>query len=159
METVPDLDINIVPSLTVKKFETITTDSGKLQLIMKSPLMNRYTRVSEKYNEFPKGIEVLFYDKRKTPAATISSKYAKYYDARKMWELRYDVRAVNERNEVLETELLYWEEEKGLVRTDLFVRITGQDRIITGTGFESDSRFTKWEIRNGNAIIYLKDDQ
>ncbi len=159
LETIPNLDVNEMPALTVSKFETIHSDSGRIQLIMKSPLMNRYARVSEPYNEFPEGVEVLFLDGRREPVASISSKYAKYYDNKKLWELRYNVRARNENNELLETELLYWEEEKGIVYTDLFVRITGEERIISGTGFESDTRFSKWEIRNGSAIIYLRDEQ
>jgi len=159
IDTVTGFDAYDLPALTVRNFETIHSDSGRIQLVMKSPLMNRYNRKADPYNEFPYGIEVVFYDGKTTQVASLSARYARYHENNKMWELRYDVKARNENNELLETELLYWEEEKEMVYTERFVRITGEERIISGTGFESDTRFSRWEIRNGNAIIYLNDEQ
>lgn len=158
LEIVSGYDVKDLPSLTVKNFQTVHTDSGRIQIILKSPVMERYSNAAEPYNEFPEGVEVIFYDGQTEQVASLSSKYAKYYEEKKMWELKYDVRARNENSELLETELLFWEEEKESVYTDRFVRITGEDRIVSGTGFESDTRFSVWEIRNGNAIIYLKDE-
>jgi LPS export ABC transporter protein LptC len=158
LEIITGTDVKDLPSLTVRNFQTVHTDSGRIQLILKSPVMERYSNATDPYNEFPDGVEVIFYDGQAKQVASLSSKYAKYYEEKKMWELKYDVRARNEKNELLETELLFWEEEKESVFTDKFVRITGEDRIVSGTGFESDTRFSVWEIRNGNAIIYLKDE-
>lgn len=158
LEIVPGADVNSLPSLVVRNFETVQTDSGKVQMVLRSPLMERRVIESGTFNEFPLGVEVIFYDGKKEQVASIISQYAKYNESEKLWELRYEVKARNELNELLETELLYWDEEKELVYTDKFVRITGEERIISGTGFESDTRFSRWEIRNGNAIIYLKDE-
>ncbi|MBE0674620.1 MAG: LPS export ABC transporter periplasmic protein LptC [Bacteroidales bacterium] len=158
LDTLANYDVQTLPSLTVKNFETVHTDSGKIQLLLRSPLMERYTREKEPYNEFPQGVEVIFYDGKKEQVASLSARYAKYMETKKMWELRYDVKAMNINGELLETELLYWEEEKELVYTERFIRITGPERIISGTGFQSDTRFSQWEIRNGNAIIYLKNE-
>jgi hypothetical protein len=66
---------------------------------------------------------------------------------------------VNEKNEILETELLYWDQEKDIVYTDRFVKITSEDQIVMGTGLESNPRFTKWKIRNVSATIYIKDEK
>jgi LPS export ABC transporter protein LptC len=158
LEIVPGTDVKSLPLLTVHNFETVQTDSGKVQMVLRSPLMERRTIEEETYNEFPNGVEVIFYDGKKEQVASVTSQYAKYSESKKLWELRYEVKARNEQNELLETELLYWDEEKELVHTDKFVRITGEERIISGTGFESDTRFSRWEIRNGNAIIYIKDE-
>lgn len=158
IETVTGFDVNELPALTVKEFETVNSDSGRIQLVMKSPLMQRYDRNNDPYSEFPSGIEVVFYDGKTEPVASLSARYARYHENKKMWELRYDVKARNSGNELLETELLFWDENRALVYTERFVRITGPDRIISGNGFESDTRFSKWEIRNGNAIIYLEDE-
>ncbi len=158
LEIIPGADVSSLPSLIVRNFETVQTDSGRVQMVLKSPLMERRTIDDETYNEFPKGVEVIFYDGRKEQVASVSSQFAKYHESKRLWELRYGVRAHNEQNELLETELLYWDEEKELIHTEEFVRITGEERIISGTGFESDTRFSRWEIRNGNAIIYLKDE-
>ncbi len=77
----------------------------------------------------------------------------------KLWELRDSVVVVSEKGEILETELLYWNEPKELVWSDRFVKITGKDEIIMGTGFESDPRLTRWKIKNVSATIYINDEQ
>jgi LPS export ABC transporter protein LptC len=158
LEVASNITVEKMPALSIADFESIHTDSGKVQIIMKSPLLERYTRETEPYNEFPKGLEVSFFDGKTEPSAFLSSDYAIYNEGKKLWEFRYNVSVRNESNELLETELLFWDEEKDRVYTDRFVKITREDMINTGTGFESDSRLTKTQILKGNAIIYLKDE-
>jgi len=157
--TIKKSDIESMPSQIARDFETIYSDSGLIQLIMRSPLMERYTDRKSPYSEFRKGIEVLFYDGRGEPVATLKSKYARYTEDKKIWELKDSVTAVNEKKEILETELLYWDQQKELVYTDRFVRITSDEQIVMGTGLEADPRFTRWKIRNVSATIYLKDEE
>jgi LPS export ABC transporter protein LptC len=152
-------DIESLPVVTVKNFESIYTDSARLQLIMSSPLVERYTNKKPPYSEFRLGIKVLFYDGHKDPVARLNSKYANVTEDKRLWELKDSVVAVNEKNEILETELLYWNQETDLVYTDRFVKITSEDQIVMGTGFESNSRFTKWKIKNVTATIYIKDEE
>jgi LPS export ABC transporter protein LptC len=151
-------EVRSLPSLTVRDFESVFTDSGRIQVVTSAPLLERYTPETGTYNEFTEGLNVTFYDGQAEPSSYISSDYAKFLDREKIWELRYNVKVRTEKNELLETELLFWEEEKDLVYTDRFVRITTEDRIMSGTGFESDSRFNKTKILKGNAIIYLDDE-
>ena len=157
--TIRKSDIESLPSLTVKDFETVYTDSARKQLIMRSPLMERYTERKSPYSEFRYGVKVVFYDGQDDSVGTLSSKYARYAEDKKLWELRDSVIAVNRKNEVLETELLYWDQERERVYTDRFVRITSQDQIVMGTGLESDPRFIKWTIRNVSAQFYLSADE
>ena len=159
IDTIRKSDIESLPSLTVKDFETLYTDSARKQLIMRSPLMERYTERKSPYSEFRYGVKVVFYDGQDDSVGTLSSKYARYAEDKKLWELRDSVIAVNRKNEVLETELLYWDQDRERVYTDRFVRITSQDQIVMGTGLESDPRFIKWTIRNVSAQFYLSDDE
>lgn len=153
-------EVQNLPSLTIKNFRSESTDSGKLQLKMKAPLLERYVRNEEPYSEFTKGIEVTFFNKQSEPSAYLSADYAKYLEEKRIWELRYNVVVRNEQNEILETELLFWEEEKDRVYTDRYVRITRKDMIANGIGFESDSRLTKTKILKGyNTSIYVGDDR
>lgn len=151
-------EVRSLPALTVRDFESVFTDSGLIQVVTTAPLLERYTPEAGTYNEFIEGITVTFHDGKAGPSSFISSDYAKYLEKEKLWELRYNVKVRTEKNELLETELLFWEEEKDMVYTDRFVRITTEDRIMSGTGFESDSRFTKTKILKGNATIYLDDE-
>jgi LPS export ABC transporter protein LptC len=155
MDVIKNSDILLLPTQTVKNFETIYTDSAKLQLILSSSLMERYTESKPPYSEFKNGIKVLFYDGHKAPIASFTSKYAKFLEDKRLWELRDSVIVVNEKNERLETELLYWDQEKDLVSTDRAVRITSEDEIVVGIGLESDSRFLKWWIKDVRATISI----
>jgi LPS export ABC transporter protein LptC len=157
LETIRKSDIESLPSQTVKEFTTTYTDSATKQLVMSSPLMERYTNRKEPYLEFRLGVKVVFYDGKKDPVGTLTSKYARYDENKKLWELKDSVIAVNERNEVMETELLYWDQDKELVYTDRFVRMTSEDQIVMGTGFQSDPRFMEWHIRNVSASFYIND--
>ncbi len=159
LETIRKSDIESLPSQTVRDLVTVYSDSGLTQLVMLSPIVQVYSDHKPPYSEFPEGIKVLFHDGNPEPIASLSSKYARYYEDKKIWELKDSVVAVNEKNEILETELLYWNQEKDLVYTERFVRITSEEQIVMGTGFEANSRLTKWKIRNVSATIYVKEEE
>ena len=154
-----ELTIKELPSLSARNIETMYSDSGKVTLVVRSPLVSQYSGSDEPYTLFPEGLTVLFYDKKTEPQASISSKYARYTEKDKLWELRDSVVAVNTGGDVLETELLYWSEPKESVWSDRFVRITAKDQIIMGTGFESDPRLTKYKIKDVSATIYIENEQ
>jgi LPS export ABC transporter protein LptC len=159
IEKIKKSDIELLPSQIVKDFVTTYTDSAKKQLVMYSPLLEHYSSHNPEYSEFRFGIRVVFYDGHTDPVGSLSSKYARYEDGRKLWELKDSVVAINEKKERLETELLYWDQDKNIVYTDRFVKITSEDQIIMGTGLESDPRFIKWRIRNVSAQFYINDEK
>jgi LPS export ABC transporter protein LptC len=156
---IPKSDLLTMPSLTVRDFETVYTDSGKLQLVLSSRLMEQYNNNESPYSEFRSGIKVLFYDGKKDPVASVSAKYAKYTKPNNLWELKDSVVVINEGNDKLETEVLYWDQTKNLIYSDRFVKITNEDQIVMGTGFESDPRLVKRRIKKVSATIYLKDEE
>ncbi|MDX9726962.1 MAG: LPS export ABC transporter periplasmic protein LptC [Bacteroidales bacterium] len=157
--TYDKIDILTFPSLTARDFTTTYTDSGNIQLILAAPLMETFDREDEPYSEFKKGLEVFFHDGHEEPVASVTAKYAKYVDEKKLWELKDSVVAVNEAGERLETELLYWDQKKALIYTDRFVKITTEDQIIQGYGLESDPRLSKRRIKNLSAIIYIEEEE
>ncbi|MBK7712753.1 MAG: LPS export ABC transporter periplasmic protein LptC [Bacteroidales bacterium] len=159
IDLIPKSDLLTLPSLTVKDFETVYTDSGRLKLIMYAPLMEEYTNSDAPYYEFKSGIRVIFYDGRKDPAGSVTAKYAKYTKSEFLWELRDSVVVINEGNDKLETEILFWDEKKDLIYSDRFVKITNEDQIVMGTGFESDPRLNKRKIKKVSATIFLKDEE
>jgi LPS export ABC transporter protein LptC len=158
VDTIKNLEVQNLPSLTVKNFQTIITDSGKVQLIMSAPIMESYNNDESPYSEFKSGIKAVYYDGKIDPVATVTSKYARYTTKKSLWELRDSVVIMNGTNDILETEQLFWEQEKDLIYNDRFVKISNQDQTITGTGFESDLRLTKRQIKKVSGPIYLRDE-
>ena len=156
---VSDLPIKELPSLSGRNVETMYTDSGKVTLIVRTPIIQQFTKKEDPHTLFPEGLTVLFYDKQNTPQASITAHYARYTEKDEQWELRDSVVAVNTNGDILETELLYWSEPRERVWSDRFVRFTLEDKIIMGTGFESDSRLTNGTIKNVSGTIYLDEQK
>ncbi len=151
-------DILSLPSVTVRDDTTVYDDSGKVQLILIFPLMEQYDKKDESYAEFREGVKVEVYEGHDKPTGHVTARYARFDLKKNIWELRDSVVVVNENNDKLETEQLFWDRDKDLIYTDRFVKITNADQIVMGTGFESDSRLTKRKIMNYTATIYLHDE-
>jgi len=156
---VKDLQIKSLPTLSARNVETMYSDSGKVTMVLRTPQIQQFSSVDNPYTLFPEGLKVLFYDKQTEPQASISSKYARYTEDDKVWELRDSVVAVSNNGEILETELLFWNEPKDKIWSDRFVRFTQGDQIIMGTGFESDTRFSNWTIKNVTGNLYIENEQ
>ncbi|HZM13977.1 MAG TPA: LPS export ABC transporter periplasmic protein LptC [Bacteroidales bacterium] len=154
-----DLVIKEMPSLSGRNVETMYSDSGKVTLVVRTPFIQQFTAKEDPHTLFPEGLTVLFYDKKTKPQASITAHYARYTEKDEQWELRDSVVAVNTEGDILETELLYWSEPRDRVWSDRFVRFTLKDKIIMGTGFESDSRLTNGTIKNVSGTIYVNDEQ
>lgn len=159
IDVIPKSDLLTLPSVTVRDFKTVFTDSGKLQLILTSPRMEQYNNTDFPYSEFREGMKAVFYDGKKEPVGSVTAKYAKYTKSTNSWELRDSVIVVNENNDKLETEVLNWDQNKDLIYTDRFVKITNTDEIIQGFGFESDSHLQNRRIKKVSATIYMKDEE
>ncbi|NQU81393.1 MAG: LPS export ABC transporter periplasmic protein LptC [Bacteroidetes bacterium] len=149
-------NIDNLPSQTIVNLETIYTDSAKIQLIVKSKLVETYNQEEDSYLEFPKGLEVFFYDKNEMVESQLSAKYAIYHKADQLWEAKDSVVVINANDEILNTEQLFWDENKKLIYTSKFVSITTTNEIIYGEGMEANENFTNWKIMKPRGTFYLE---
>jgi LPS export ABC transporter protein LptC len=140
-------------------FKTIYSDSGLVQLEISAPLLEQYDAKDFPHTDFKSGIKVIFYDGKKESQGYVTAKYARYTANDDLWELKDSVVVVNEANDMLETEVLFWDQSKDLIYTDRFVKITSIDQIVQGFGFESDARLSKQRIKRITATIYLPDEK
>jgi len=147
-------DLLTLPASTAKDFTSTVTDSGKIQLILSAPIVEQYDKTDQKYAEFKQGIKVDIYNGQDKPVGKVTAHYAKCTD-NNLWELRDSVVVINESNEKLETELLFWNQEKDKIFTDRFVKITSQDEIAQGIGFESDSHLYHRKLLKVTAEITM----
>lgn len=155
---IPKSDFLSLPSLTARNFNTIITDSGRIQLIMSGPIVEKFDKTSPQYAEFKSGLHVEVFNGHDKPVAIVTSKYAKCTD-NNLWELRDSVVVINDNNEILETELLFWNQEKDRIYTDRFVKITGENQVSQGIGFESDSHLSRRRFFKVTATITLNDEK
>ena len=55
--------------------------------------------------------------------------------------------AFNPRGQVLESEVLHWDNQRQRIHTDEFVKLTEGDQILTGYGLETDPDLTDLTLR------------
>jgi LPS export ABC transporter protein LptC len=143
IETITRVDEGPVESTL--DLEMIYSEDGNTRLIVKAPRMDRYEGENKRM-EMPQGLQVAFYDSLMNVTSRMSSEYAISYEDDKMVEARNDVVVVNELGEQLNTEHLVWDQKKGIIYSDQFVRITTEDEVLYGDGLEADEQFNQWTI-------------
>ena len=141
------MDISSDPSttarLTATDVTTLVSDSGITRYRVDAKVWKVFDRVEDPYWDFPEGIHFDRFDPDMNVDAEIESKKAVYYTTRKFWDLKDSVHAMNLKGEHFECDQLFWDEKAERVYTNGKVKITQQDKIIYGKGFESNQTFTK----------------
>jgi LPS export ABC transporter protein LptC len=157
-------DINAItitdtfPVETGINFEIISSDSARVQAVIKAPVYKRYKGKSP-YVEMPKGINAVFYDSLMRVKTKLTSKYAIKYDKQNVMEVMNDVVVINEKGEQLNTEHLIWDQKKRRIYNNVFVKITSTDKVFLGDGLDADDSFLKWIIKKPRGTFYIKDEE
>ncbi len=125
--------------------ELVYSDHGNIRMILNAPRMDRF-EAYDTYLELPEGLHVVFYDTLMNETSSMQAKYAINYEDDEIIEARDDVVVVNEAGERLNTEELIWNQKKETIHSDKFVKVTTEDEVTYGTGFEADEEFNHWRI-------------
>lgn len=135
------------------------SDSGYTRLILKAPLAETYSQLKKPYRLFPNNINVNFFDVEGNENSRLRANYAKQMMSTQIWEAKGNVVVVNKKGEQINTELMYWDQRKGIIYSDSYVKITTPDKIIEGNGFEANQDFTRYQIKNPIGTINLEDNE
>lgn len=160
LEVVQSFDDPVkVPDLTTENIETLYFDSARLTARVKSPLMMKFSQTKEPYMEFPHGIHVLLYDSLKNVKAEVKSKYAIYNERQKIWEARKDVVVISTDGKKLNTEQLFWDQNKKIIYSNKFCRVTTPNASLTGNKFTANEDFTNYELTEVQGPLKVKEDE
>jgi LPS export ABC transporter protein LptC len=141
-----------------KEVEYIFTDSTKIQYRAFAIEFVETATEEGKFNEFPKGGRIISYDSDESVAWEIKANYAKNYANNKIWELRNNVVAKSDDGKVINTELLFWDQNKKLIYSDQYVRIITEDgQVLEGTSFTSDEEMNEIRMKNVSGEVFLED--
>lgn len=152
-------DRKVLPGLAVTKITTVISDSGITKYRIYTDQWDVYDRAEEPYWDFPKGLHFERFDENLKIDANFHSKKAKYYDYKKLWEFKGNVKAVNIKGEMFETDLLYWDQKQERIYSDKFIRVTQATRVIAATGFESDQSLTRYHFKNVEGIFAVDENE
>lgn len=141
----------------IRDFEMLYSDSARVKVRVKGPVMWRHLDEKNSRQEFPQGVEVEFLDQ----AFRVNSRLTALYAIREESDSRIIVRDsvvwTGHNNEKLETEELIWDERAKKVYTNKFAVIRRADEIIWGHGFESDQNFSRSRIKAIEGRIKVDD--
>ncbi len=129
------------------------TDSGKLVTNLLAEKLLDYSNLDFPYKEFPKGIEVLFWD-GKGKKSTVTSDYAIQFDKTGLIDLRKNVVLVTSDSVVLKADQLYWDQKNKWVFTDKPYQIKFKDGSYNdgAVGFDSSEDFTTFLSRKNQGV-------
>ena len=134
--------------------EIIYSDHGHVRMIMHAGQMDRF-QGEENFLEMPDGIHVVFYDTLMQETSSLSARYAISYEDSELIEARNDVIVINELGERLNTEELIWDQQKERIYSEKFVKVTTEEEVLYGEGFEADERFDQWRILRPHGTFQL----
>ncbi|WP_310992730.1 LPS export ABC transporter periplasmic protein LptC [Aequorivita marina] len=128
------------------------TDSGKLVTNLLAEKLLDYSNLEFPYKEFPKGVEVLFWNE-KGEKSTVNSDYAIQFDETGLVDLRKNVVLVTADSVVLKAQQLYWDQENEWVFTDQPYQIKFKDGSYNdGARFDGNQDFTIFLSRKNQGV-------
>ena len=146
------LDLNDTPVQIVNDMFIVQSKNSNMEMRAEAPLMKKYENDSLSYELFPEGFFVFGYDENgnlETDIVADNARHMKYEDGRESWEAFGNVVVKNLINqEVMETDTLYWDQEKELLYTHCHVQLYSPKGFLQGYGMESDQRARSYIIHN-----------
>lgn len=128
------------------------TDSGKLVTNLLAEKLLDYSNLDFPYKEFPKGVEVLFWNEN-GEKSTVISDYAIQFDKTGLVDLRKNVVLVTADSVVLKADQLYWDQKNEWVFTDQPYQIKFKDGSYNeGARFDGNQDFTIFLSRKNQGV-------
>ncbi|MFH1297224.1 MAG: LPS export ABC transporter periplasmic protein LptC [Bacteroidota bacterium] len=144
--------------MTAIDIDVIFSDSGTLQARVTGPSVHRFEGKAT-WLEFPEGFRAEMFDSTQRTETTITADYGKRMESSRIMEAKGNVVVRNEfKNEQLNTDVLIWDEVRHTIRTDAPVKITTPDKVLYGTGLESNETFTNYRILHPRGEMRVEDD-
>jgi LPS export ABC transporter protein LptC len=149
------------PDVIGEDIEVIFSDSAKVKVKMYAKELKQYHNVEKPYSEFPKGMKISFFNDSMEIESEIQANYAIYYDDEKLWHATGNVIVENlETGERLDSEELFWDEEKEKIYSDTYTRITKENGTFHGkNGFRSNQSLTDYELIGSSGILNINEDE
>lgn len=152
-------EVNLIDAITRKKgneelVHDVTlhyTDSGRLEVLLKAPVINRTNEKNIALQEFTDGIYCEFYDDSMQLKARLTARYAIRDENKRIMTARDHVVLISRDSTRLESEELIWDESKAIVYSNKFFKWSRGKEVGTGFFFEADQAFTKIKMRKTEA--------
>ncbi|MBE6275994.1 MAG: LPS export ABC transporter periplasmic protein LptC [Bacteroides sp.] len=146
-----------LPSMTSRGVTTLISDSGitRYKIIAEEWII--FDKKKPPYWAFEQGVYLEKFDSLFHIDASIQADTAYYYEEKKLWELKGNVKILSQKGDKFDTQQLFWNEKERKIYSDKFIQIEQEDKVITGYGFESNQELTEYQIFNNTGIFTIED--
>ncbi|MBU8882132.1 LPS export ABC transporter periplasmic protein LptC [Kaistella sp. DKR-2] len=147
------------PSQIINNAHIVQRDSGMVKLRATAPLIEKYEYIDSPYIVARKGIQILFYDKKKPKVpGKINAKYAKFNEKKKFYEAKGNVRIVTNENQMFAMRSVFWDQGKRLIYTTDTVYVTDKDgsTLVGANGMKAKDDFSEYTFYNNSGNINAK---
>lgn len=147
------------PSQIINNAKIVQRDSGMVKLRATAPLIEKYEFIDSPYIVAKKGINILFYDKKKPKIpGKISAKYAKFNEKKMFYEAKGNVRIITNENQIFAMQSVYWDQIKRVIYTSDTVFVTDKDgsTLVGANGMKAKDDFSEYTFYNNSGNINAK---
>ncbi len=123
------------------------SDNGVTRIQCYGKTATRYN-TEKPYLEFSDGIKIEFFKEDGSIESTLTARYATAVENSKEMVARDSVVVVNQKGERLNTDELVWDENKKVIYSNTFVKISTADEIIYGKGFYANQNFSDYVVKS-----------
>ncbi len=136
------------------------SENGQPQLTLRAPVVKSFSG-SNPHQEFPDGLNIQFFDSLMNVRSELTADYAISYERTRTMEAKNNVEIINfDNNEKINTEHLVWDQNRRIIYSETFVRITTMNDVIHGEdGFEADESFDNWVIKRPTGEFEVQEDE
>jgi LPS export ABC transporter protein LptC len=149
------------PDVIADNMEILYSDSAHVKGKVVAPEVLYFSSIQQPYIEYPKGIHVYFYNDSLKVIAEMSSKYAIYYEEKRLCEARTNVVVVNTKGEKLKTEQLFWDMNKKRISSQKYCSIQMPDGTQQNgeKGMDANEDFSQWNLFGARGSVNVDDPQ
>lgn len=150
------LDLSKAPTQRVQDVFAFQTSNGEVEMRIEADVMEHYTTDDLDYDYFPEGLAVYGYTEEGLLESVILADEAlhsipklKGGEVVENWKAYGNVVLHNVlKQSTMETDTIYWDQEKKEVYTDCYVKLYTPDGMMQGTGMRSDDHLRDAILHN-----------
>lgn len=159
IEKIRFFDQKDLPSQTVKEAIVRRSTSGNVQMVMKTPLVQKYT-TPEHRTLYPEGLQVEFLNTDGSKRAYLWALRAEELTDNNLVRAHDSVVIIDyENGDTVYLKNLTWNREEGRMFSNDLIRSVNGKRLTYGDGFESDEQFTNPQIFHQRGTIEWNENQ
>ncbi|MFL5772929.1 MAG: LPS export ABC transporter periplasmic protein LptC [Flavisolibacter sp.] len=135
---------------------TYMSQGSTMKAKLTAPYMIR-SQSDTVYVEFPRSLDVDFFDSTGKVESHLDAKYGKYYESLNKVYLRDSVVVYNMQGDTLNTPDLWWDQNLQKFYTDKNVRVRKGGNLIFGKGMDAQQDLTNINIRQVSGLVAVPD--